>query len=293
MYQSRRHTVMDFLARQESPLSASEWDSIDRTVVDVAKRLLVGRRFLNVFGPVGAGVQLVSFDTFGGTESAAIDMLGREPGIRVESIGRVHEELPLIYKDFVLNWRDIETARKFGTMLETGPAAAAAAFVAQAEDDVLFNGNPNLEMEGLMNARGKNTIGATDWASAGAAFDNVVAATQKLIEQGFLGPFAVVVNPMRYSQMHRIFNGSGVLEIEQVRALAVAGVFQSPAIRDYGFVFSIGPQNADVIIGQDLVTAYLGPENLNHPFRVMETLALRIKRPGAICTFETSRAGKK
>ena len=31
---------------------------------------------------------------------------------------------------------------------------------------------------------------------------------------------------------------------------------------------------------------FLGPEKMNHPFRVMESLVLRIKRPGAIVTLE-------
>jgi uncharacterized linocin/CFP29 family protein len=39
-------------------------------------------------------------------------------------------------------------------------------------------------------------------------------------------------------------------------------------------------------VGQDLITAYLGPEEMGHRFRVLESLALRIKRPGAICTLE-------
>ena len=36
----------------------------------------------------------------------------------------------------------------------------------------------------------------------------------------------------------------------------------------------------------DLISAYLGPEQMNHPFRIFESLVLRIKRPGAICTIE-------
>jgi len=36
-------------------------------------------------------------------------------------------------------------------------------------------------------------------------------------------------------------------------------------------------------VAQDLITAYMGNEGLDHLFRVMETLVLRVKRPGAIC----------
>jgi uncharacterized linocin/CFP29 family protein len=45
-------------------------------------------------------------------------------------------------------------------------------------------------------------------------------------------------------------------------------------------------QNLDLVVAQDLVTAYLGPENMDHHFRVLESLVLRIKRPGAICALE-------
>jgi uncharacterized linocin/CFP29 family protein len=42
----------------------------------------------------------------------------------------------------------------------------------------------------------------------------------------------------------------------------------------------------DLAISIDLVTAYVESVNLNHHFRVIESLLLRIHRPDAICTFE-------
>ena len=41
-----------------------------------------------------------------------------------------------------------------------------------------------------------------------------------------------------------------------------------------------------LVVAQDLTTAYLGNEDLDHRYRVMESLVLRVKRPGAICSFE-------
>ena len=52
---------------------------------------------------------------------------------------------------------------------------------------------------------------------------------------------------------------------------------------DKGLVLSLGAFNFDLVIGQDLITAYQGNEGLDHSFRVLETLALRVKRAGAIC----------
>lgn len=285
----------ELLARGEAPLSNSEWEAIDNVVVQAAKRQLVARRFIEVFGPLGVGIQNINFDAFGGLDSANVDLLGREDTEPVAAIQRIRQTIPVIYKDFILYWRDLESARRLNIPLDVAPAAAAATFVAQMEDDLIFNGNPELGFPGLLTIDGRNNVDAHNWDEAGAAFGDVVAAIQKLVDNGFFGPYAVAVSPKRYAQMHRVYANTGVLEMNHIRDIATAGVFQSPAIADYGVVVSTGVQNLDLAVAQDFVTAYLGPENLNHPFRVLESLVLRIKRPGAICTLGigTQRTGRK
>ncbi len=49
-------------------------------------------------------------------------------------------------------------------------------------------------------------------------------------------------------------------------------------------IVNTGRNNLDLAISEDFETAYLGEEGMNHPFRVYETVVLRIKRPAAICT---------
>lgn len=38
----------------------------------------------------------------------------------------------------------------------------------------------------------------------------------------------------------------------------------------------------DLAVAQDMITAYVGPEGMDHRFRVLESLVLRVKQPGAI-----------
>lgn len=278
-----------YLNRSESPLEGHDWDMIDNTVVNVARRVLVGRRFLHLFGPLGAGVQDVDYDTFTGTGAAQVEVFGETETSFVRAERRIHENIPIIYKDFMLYWRDIETARQINAPIDVSAAAAAAAIVAQKEDHLIFNGDKTCNYEGLANATGRSTIPARDWTEAGNGFRDVVDARAKLLANGFYGPYAVVLSPIWYANLHRVFANSGVLEINHVRELADAGVYQSSAVSDrVGLVLSVGIQNFDIAIAQDLVTAYLGAEKMNHPFRVFESLVLRLKRPGAICTVETS-----
>ncbi|HEX2948502.1 MAG TPA: family 1 encapsulin nanocompartment shell protein [Armatimonadota bacterium] len=276
--------MQDLLYRDDAPLTPEEWEQLDNTVTSIARRLLVARRFLDVFGPLGAGVQDIDYHVYGPLGEANISLLGEEDQNPIQPLRRVHEHIPMIYKDFMLYWRDIETARREGTPLDTGSAAAAAAFVAQKEDDLILNGNQSYGFQGFLTAQGAHSIDAGDWVEAGSAFKSITAAVQTLLDDGFFPPYAVVVNPVAYAQMQRVYECSGVLEIEHIRQLVQGGVFQSQAITDSpGVVLSLGPQNFDLAIAQDIITGYLGPVGLNHPFRVFETLVLRIKRPQAIC----------
>jgi len=281
------------LLRSEAPLTNEEWERIDQAVVDAASGRLVGRRFINVFGPLGSGVDCIHQDTFAGADVGGISLLAEEDVHPVHAETRKFIPVPVIFKDFWLYWRDLETSRSRGVPLDTGAAAGAATFVAQTEDDLIFNGNEKLGLEGLMNARWRNTVPLRDWDQGGEAFQNAVEATRKLIDGGFYGPFAMVVGPSLYSKMQRVFNNTGVLEINQVRELMTAGVFQTAVLPDNGaIVVSTGVQNLDLAISQDLIAAYLGPEKMNHPFRVFEALVLRIKRPEAVCTLEPRGEGK-
>ncbi|MHB0912022.1 MAG: family 1 encapsulin nanocompartment shell protein [Armatimonadota bacterium] len=274
------------LQRAEAPLTTEEWRSIDEAVVAAARSRLVCRRFIPIFGPIGAGVQCVHQDIFAGADPGNVSLLGEEETHPVHSETRKFLSIPILYKDFTIYWRDIESSRSIGTSLDVSAAAGAAAFVALAEDNLILHGDKDLGIDGLMNAKWRNTVPMLDWDQPGTAFENVVNAERKLIDSGYYGPFAVVTSPGMYAKMQRVYDNSGVLEINQVREIATAGVFQTPVLEDEAVVVSTGPQNLDIAVAQDLVTAYLGPEKLNHPFRVFEALVPRIKRPESICTLE-------
>ena len=47
-------------------------------------------------------------------------------------------------------------------------------------------------------------------------------------------------------------------------------------------VVEAGAQNMDLAVGADLRVAYLGNQELDHLFRVLESVALRLKRPEAV-----------
>lgn len=281
----------DFLNRKEAPLSENEWSQLDQVAVETVRRQLVGRRFIKVFGPVGFGVQTVPSPVFPKAKMGEITELMGDDISPVQTVRRVHLPVATIYKDFWLYGQDLENSHRFGLPLDLSATAAASAFVAQREDDLVLNGHQQLGLPGLTNVDGRQVLPMSDWTQVGAAFQDAVKAMETLVAQGYRSPFAMVTSPTRYANMARVYENTGVLEIEQVRKIMNGGVFHTPALSDgVVVVASLGAQNFDLIVVQDITIAYLTQQNLNHPFRVLESVVLTIHQPGAICTLAGSKS---
>ncbi|MBN1642532.1 MAG: encapsulin [Anaerolineae bacterium] len=249
--------MSDLFMRDDAPLTKAEWERLDKVVVHAARQILVGRRFIELVGPFGAGTEIVP--------------VGAGPNRRQLA-------MKTIQSDFSLFWRDIEANRRAGLPLELGAAAEAAAHCAKEEDTMVLGE--------LLSAEGRKTVKLLDWETTGNAFENITSAIEALVSDGFFGPYAVIVSPALYAKTQRFGRGMR-LESKLITDVADGGLFRSMVLApDQAMVLSLGAHNLDLAIGQDLITTYMGNEGLDHLFRLMESLVLRIKRPGAICTLE-------
>jgi uncharacterized linocin/CFP29 family protein len=278
---------MDYLQRDQAPLDDDQWRRFDDAAIRTARGMLVGRRIIPVVGPFGPGVEVVPNDTIAGQATGQVDLLGEDEGDAIRIERREFLPLPLLYKDFRIHWRDLEANRQLGLPLDIGKVAAAAAAVAQAEDRLIFDGDDRLGLSGLRTTEGRQVLPQSDWGVMGQAFADVVAGVQALVDRGFTGPYALVVSPRLYAQLNRVFDDTGVLELEQVEKLARRGVYPSSVLPEpAALLIDSGAQNLDIAVGLDLSVAYVESHNLNHLFRVVESLVLRVRRPGAIVSFE-------
>ncbi len=264
-----------FLMRSAAPLSPDQWELIDKTVSEVARQILVGRRFLQLYGPLGYGVRTVPLYSYKLAEGEPVKAEYAKPLPLVE-----------ISRDFIITGRDLDAFER-GIPFDVGPIAGAASLCAMAEDELIFKGCEETGLEGLLNASGRKVLPMGDWEKEGQALADISKAVARLTASGFYGPYAVIMNPSTYALLQRVVGKQGILEVELVRKVAEAGLFYSPAVPENRVVvLSPKPPFVDLAVGQDLVTAYLESSNMEHKFRVFETIALRIKQPGAICTLE-------
>lgn len=270
---------MDYLAREGAPVSEVLWNKIDEAVIETAKQHMVCRRFLNIYGPLGAGATYVNVDTAAKDETVE--------GNLARVTGRRLVELPQLYQDFSILWRDIAEADKTGHPLDLAAAAAAAQRSAKQEDELILFGSKALGVEGLLNAEGAMTIKRGDWAEGENAFKDVAHAISYFAGNSMLGRYALVCSPDVYLDLQRLQPNVGLLEIDRIKKLVGDRVYP---VGSFGLgkaaVVCAEPQYMDLAIGMDLAVGYLEQKDFNHNFRITETIALRIKEPKAIVIFE-------
>ena len=270
---------MDYLARESAPFSPEVWEKIDAAVIDTAKKHMVCRRFLSLFGPLGAGVSVVSVDSAAKGE----DLEGGFGRVT----GRKLVELPQLYEDFTLLWRDIEESEKNGWPLDLSAAVAAAQRAAKKEDDLILFGSKELGTEGLLNAKGAFKIKRGNWKEGEDAFKDVAHGIAHLSANSLLGRYALVLSPDVYLDLQRIQPGINMVELDRIAKLVDGRVYATGAFgANKAVLVCAEPQYMDLAVGADLGVGYLELKDFNHSFRMLETVALRIKEPNAIVNFE-------
>ena len=265
---------MDYLARESSPFENGFWKDIDKTVIETASRTLTGRRFLNIYGPLGAGAISVQYDKNDREELF-------ENGI-VKTSGRKSVEIPQLYEDFTLLWRDIESK----TPLDLSVASMAAQNLANREDKLIFYGSDSLGIEGILNSKGTQKLKLSDWASGENPYKDIVKAINMIMEKGMVGKIVLCLSRSLYFDLQRIQEGTGMTEAQRISSM-IGNLFNVSVIKDKkAAVICAEPQYIDLAIGVDMSTAYLEQKDLNHSFRIMETILPRIKEPNAIVVLE-------
>src|SRR5581483_11618619 len=161
--------MADFLGRDQSRLSTAQWADLDETVVSIARRSLIGRRILKLFGALGPGVQVAPNDRFLGRNNGSMDMLGESEDEEITPSSRVYLPLPILHKDFVVHCRDLAEENQTGMHMDSGGAASAASYCARLEDELIFNGNADLGYDGLRTVNGRMTVPLSDWSVMGNA----------------------------------------------------------------------------------------------------------------------------
>jgi len=115
----------------------------------------------------------------------------------------------------------------------------------------------------------------------------VAAGLAQFRSKFLIGRYALVLSPDLYVQLQRLNPGMGIMEEERISKMLNGHLYNAPVLGSNKAVLVCAePQYMDLAVGKDIETAYLESKDLNHVFRIVETVALRIKNKEAIIIFE-------
>jgi uncharacterized linocin/CFP29 family protein len=271
---------MDFLSRNTAPVAPALWARIDEAAIGVARNVLTGRRILKLTGPLGIGVTTVPIDDTETRSDVAKDGF-------IISKGRRIAEIPTLYEDFTLLGQELARSEQAGTPADLAAVWVASQTIALREDRLIFLGNEKLGVEGILSVKGASRKNKSDWSVGENAFGDIAAGIETLVANGVFGTYTLVLSPGLHTQLQRLQPGTGQLEIDRVSKLVDGQLFKSPVLgRNQAVLLCAQPENMDIVVGQDLAAAYLEQKDLNHHFRLVESVLPRIRRQKAIVVFE-------
>jgi uncharacterized linocin/CFP29 family protein len=267
---------MDYLTRGQAPFANDVWEQLDKAAIAAARDLLTGRRFLPLEGPFGIGLTAIEYGE---------DDYYRQPGPDEAAVvmGRA-VSVPMIRKIFHISTRRIAANLENQQPLDLSPVEDAAEAVAEREEDLIYRGVSDFHLPGLLTCDGHQTLAAGDWSAVERALDDVLAATTLLDDEGYRGPYALALSPPLYNGLFRLYPGTDVLQLEHLRRLCTRGIYKASI---EGGVL-VDPRAGTLILGQDLRSGYVGQDGVHYQLYLMESLALRIDDPKAICTIPAS-----
>ncbi len=265
-----------FLHRKDVPISEKTWEKIDETVIAAAKSQLCGRRLITTKGPFGLGLKTlnttdaeVGEKTIGSSKMSASCMT----------------PLALIRSEFTLPIRDIAAFEQCGSILDLNNAATAAMDCARQEDNLIFNGSKTMALKGLLNADGCLSTRLKQWDKTGNAADDLLKAVGLLDDAGFHGPYALALSVELYNLLFRRYP-QGNTEFKHIRQFVTDGIIKAPVIPAGGILLCTCGPFAAIVLGQDLMTGFVGPRSSEYEFVVSESVALWLPQPRALCVLK-------
>jgi len=186
-------------AADQGLLTEEEMIYIETKVLETFRDVLVARKIFPVRNiGQGGGAQVYRHYDEEDPSEAAITMTGKAQ-VEDHPEKTAHDiNIPVIHKEFFLNWRDIASSRRVGPGLIDDCIRTATRMVAEAEDRLLISGEcpawAALGLEGLFTATGRtNNASIGNWPANAVADINVARAA--LQAAGFVGIEPVLIGP--------------------------------------------------------------------------------------------------
>lgn len=272
-------------------LRKDEWQAQDTKVVEVARDLMSGVGHLRSRGLVrnlgGLGTMTDLYETSSDMTAAHVDMSGNTPGQEDKVSFTLHGvPVPIIHKEFRINLRMLEASRKMNTPLDTFMAAVAARKVAEAAENMLFNGSTiksdGYNIYGYTTHPNRNIIAvAQDWGVPANIHASVRAMIAAAEADNYFGPYGLYVNKTQFAEARAPEGVDRFLTVRErvLQMPEIAFMERSMALTaGTAVLVQLSEDVVDLALGQDVTTVQWESGNgMEVHFMVMAAMAPRVK----------------
>lgn len=239
-----------------SALRKDEWEELDRAIVQAAQAPLAMVSRFEGLGLVrrinSLGTLIAQYNQVSEMTAANISLSGASGGQKdLVDFDLAGVPIPVIYKEFEINQRYLESSRLLGNGVDVTNGVAAARVVAEKVEDMLINGDSSISLNGdtiygLTSHPQRNTDTATnygggDFGTIGnilPTFAGMIAAARA---DNYRGPYGVFVADTQYEQMSHQFysDGSGQSALQRVQGLPQISFIDNSAWLDDGEIVMV------------------------------------------------------
>lgn len=279
-----------------SLLREDEWKEIDQAALTAARTPLITVSELRNRGLVrrlgGLGSLVSQWYMRSEISGATVSMTGQGAERDLPDLKTAGVPVPLITKEFAIDFRNLEASRRLGDGLDVSTAEEAARVVAEAYDKLVLDGNGvimvnGLQIYGLRTHPNRNTdtagnYGGGDWGTATNVIPTIAGMIGAAMADNHYGPYQIYVASTQYQQAAVNFytDGTGQTPLERIMKLPnVAGVTMHPTLTD-GEILMVQMSSDVVRLAEAMdiqVREWASPDGLTSIFRVMMCATVEVK----------------
>ncbi|MFP4687798.1 MAG: family 1 encapsulin nanocompartment shell protein [bacterium] len=265
---------MDLLKRSLAPIPSEAWKEIDEEARRELSLKLNGRKVVDFKGPLGLEFSALNS---GRLESIGGGVDGVEYSRR-SSLPVVETKVP-----FTLSLSELEGISRGSVSAELGPVVEAASKVADAENSIIFYGQKEAGIEGIVPTADLDPLKISDDVSS--IVGRLAEGKKMLTEEAVPGPYSLLLSPELYTRLFD-YNDRGYPVYKRISDLLGGDVVFAPGLKSGGLMIATGGGDYELFIGQDISIGYSGHSKDKVEFFFWETLTFRVNTPEAALILE-------
>jgi len=295
--------------RKDEMLLEKDLEAIDDVLYEPKEEELIVRTFLDVYDNIPEHAEKYLFDKYDRQGGAKRSATGADDVPYVDNDKtRDEQKVISIENAFKVEKQELRAARANGRDVNTEKAETARRFTAENENDLVFLGDSELGIDGLVNADGINTYDVpTDSDSDGTEWEyktgqeiigDIREARAKVNENDGFNADTLILPSVQYQELSKPYNDYNSDTImtylmeqgwfDEILEISYLAESDPDGANDSGLVLDTTPSNMQLGLAIDMrrEEPYRLPNGAYQVRTEERTCGLILRRPNAVCRFD-------